>query len=231
MIILAGLWIGDFRLRQIAALKAKEAEKKLEELEQKKTSDSTTKSKTKSDSDTTDTDVSLVDTDEFIIEQNSDFNWFNTAAISQIQTKMGETGRNSNDIILMLGFVDCVNSCIFSELNIRTIAKNYAIKLAELTEQFAQNSIYICTVNPIKGDYPTSWHKDNFISQATLQKAIRTFNTKLQESCAELELSNITFIDSYKYLTSTSFDTYDGIRYTLDSDRLIWIYQQLFGTK
>ena len=89
MIILAGLWIGDFRLRQIAALKAKEAEKKLEELEQKKTSDSTNKSKTKSDSDTTDTDVSLVDTDEFIIEQNSDFNWFNTAAISQIQTKMG----------------------------------------------------------------------------------------------------------------------------------------------
>lgn len=225
---MAGLWIGDFRLRQIAALKAKEAEEKLEELEQKKTSDSTTKSKTKSDSDATDTDVSLVDTDEFIIEQNSDFNWFSTAAISQIQTKMGETGRNSNDIILMLGFVDCVNSCIFSELNIRTIAKNYAIKLAELTEQFAQNSIYICTVNPIKGDYPTSWHKDNFISQATLQKAIRTFNTKLQESCAELELSNITFIDSYKYLTSTSFDTYDGIRYTLDSDKDLYGYISSF---
>lgn len=134
----------------------------------------------------------------FLNDDTAEVVWFNESAIKQITRLHLE---NAN-IVISLGFMDCVYSCISQTFNIDNIINQYKNSINQLKSTYPKFKIYFCSVNPIDNDYVFANHK---INKNILINKIRYFNTKIQE------LNNITFIDSYKHLVDNKFVTRDGV--------------------
>jgi hypothetical protein len=144
----------------------------------------------------------------YYTEDTASLSWFRDIAIEYIPKMY----LSNADVIIMLGFNDCVYSCVWESFNIESIAKKYCELINELTVDYPDVNIYVCSVNPVNSGYPFAAYKDGgVISQKDLTEKIKKFNTEIQKDL------KATFIDSYDYLTKTNFETRDGIRYTFNT--------------
>lgn len=143
----------------------------------------------------------------YLIEDQAEYSWFNNSALPQIQNMTLEEA----NLVIMLGFVDCIYSSVWSSFKVNKLAEQYAEAINNFASRYTNFNVYVCTVNPINGNYPFVTGGNNFITESDLTKKIELFNRTLKSKCTT------TVIDSYKYLTNTSFNTLDGIRYLSDT--------------
>ena len=83
---------------------------------------------------------------QFLTDDNADCAWFADSVIKQI-AKFNLIKAN---IVITLGFVDCLYSCCLNKLDITAIASNYKTLISELKENYPACNFYFCSVNPIK---------------------------------------------------------------------------------
>lgn len=143
----------------------------------------------------------------YITEDRAEYSWFINGAIPQLPSMSLERA----NIIVMLGFVDCVYSCVWSSFKANTLAEKYAKEINSLVEEYPNFNIYACTVPPIDGDYPFVEGGTELITKSKLTEKIKLFNKALKTKCTA------TVIDCYDYLIATSFTTRDGVRYVPDT--------------
>ena len=143
----------------------------------------------------------------YIIEDFAEYSWFKDNVVTQLPLLSLETA----NVVIALGFNDCVYSCVWDAFKIDKLAKQYATTINSLIEDYSNFNFYICSVNPINSDYPFAEYENNVIPKSILREQIGIFNTTLKEKC------KAKYIDSYDYLINTSFETRDGVRYTYDT--------------
>lgn len=142
--------------------------------------------------------------EQFITDDFATYRWFEAAGLQELR-QLAPVDAN---VIIMLGLMDCINSCTWSFFNIDTIAAEYVKSINTLIDTY-NCAFYICAVNPVDDDYSYSSAACGIIPKKALNEKITAFNEYVKKH------SNAVFIDSYDYLTSTHFDTYDGVHYTI----------------
>ena len=151
--------------------------------------------------------------DTYLVDDYAEYSWFSTNASAHLPLFY----ESKADVIITLGFNDCVQSCTWPVFNIEDIVEKYMKTVNSFIELYTDLNFYFCSICPIDGDYPFSnYESTGVIPKEDLDNKIKQFNKKLKAECLKAE-SKVTFIDSYDYLTSTSFTTRDGIRYTVDT--------------
>jgi len=143
----------------------------------------------------------------YIVDDLAEYSWFKDNAAAQLPLLSLE---NAN-VVIMLGFNDCVYSCVWDSFKVDKLAEQYASTINELVEDFANFNFYVCSVNPINADYPFAESKNDVITKSQLSDKIAIFNNTLKDKC------KAEYIDSYDYIVNTSFETRDGVRYTYDT--------------
>jgi hypothetical protein len=143
----------------------------------------------------------------YLVDDLAEQSWFINNAITQLPAMELEKA----NVVIMLGFNDCVYSCIWDTFKANLIAEKYAMAINELIKDYPDFNFYICSVNPIDADYPFAEHENGLITKKQLDEKIKLFNTTLKKEC------KAEYIDSYKYLTDTIFTTRDGVRFTPDT--------------
>lgn len=143
----------------------------------------------------------------YLTEAAADLSWFKTTAVAQLPLMAFDKA----NVIIMLGFNDCVYSCVWNSFKISTLATDYANIINELIEQYPSINFYISSVTPIDSDYPFIAYKGGIIPKVALTEKIKQFNTDIKSKC------KAAYIDCYTYLKNTSFSTRDGVRYTHDT--------------
>jgi surface antigen len=143
----------------------------------------------------------------FIVEDYAELSWAKVNA-EDILTPNAITGTN---VVFLLGFNDCLNSCTWKKINIDKIAEDYCEHVNSLIELFKEMTFYFCSVNPVTGPCPGTNYKGDLIPADVLNDAINRFNAKIKEKCKAI------YIDSHSYLINTHFSTRDGIRFTQDT--------------
>lgn len=151
----------------------------------------------------------------YMIEDTADYSWF----VSHACPHLALLSQPSANIVIMLGLNDCIQGRTWSSFNTADIVNNYATAINNLISLYPRFTFHICSVNPVDGAYPTSAHKKGAISAAELNKEIELFNSILKNACP-----TATFIDSYTYLSSTKFNTRDGIRFDYDTCKSVASY-------
>ena len=140
----------------------------------------------------------------YLIEDNADTAWLTDSLYSQLP----QLAVAKANIIIMLGFIDCLHSCIQSSYNIASVAKSYTNTINALVAEYPNIKFYVCSVAPILvKDRPIEYQTASVHTDDLLRK-IEQFNTELLSNC------KASCIDIYDYLKSTSFNTRDGIRFT-----------------
>jgi surface antigen len=145
----------------------------------------------------------------FLVDTNADVNM-----LEHISVKLSLLG--GANIVIMLGFIDCVYSCAWGD-NIdenSIIIEEYKYALQDIKEKYSDCNFNFCSVNPVTADYSFAFAENYKILKETLNSKIESFNNEIKTLCTELE---INYIDSYSYLVNTNFTTHDGSRYTLDT--------------
>lgn len=148
---------------------------------------------------------------QYIIDDLASYSWFITSVFKQLE----QISPANSDIIIMLGLLDCIDSCTWSSLKINRLASDYANSINTLIDSYPDNTFYVCSVNPVDGDYSSSFATNGLISAKSLNTKIEAFNDILKSAC------KATFINSYDYLIKTNFNTYDGIHYTQETSRAL----------
>ena len=143
----------------------------------------------------------------YLIEDQAEYSWFINGALPQLQSLTLEKA----NLVIMLGFIDCVYSCAWATFKINKIAEQYAEAINELIAEQSFLNVYVCAVNPIDGDYPLFTGDSDLLAKKDLTEKIKSFNKTLKSKCKAV------YIDSYNYLVNTSFTTQDGIRYMPDT--------------
>ena len=147
----------------------------------------------------------------FITDDTADLTWFTDSTTKQLQRLALE----SANVIIALGFIECVHSCIRKSFNLDNIIDQYATTIKELQKAHPNFKFYFCAVNPISTDYYLGGNK---IKQSDLTNKIKYFNKKIKEK------DTITFIDSYSYLVDAKFTTRDGVCYTSQTSNALHDY-------
>ena len=137
----------------------------------------------------------------FLTDDTADSYWFEDSLTKQIPRLALE----SANVVIALGFMDCVYSCRWSPFNIESCVERYNSTITKLKRAHPNFKFYFCAINPVNTDYDFAGTK---IKQKALISKIKTFNNKIKD------LDNITFIDSYIYLVDAKFTTRDGIYFT-----------------
>lgn len=150
----------------------------------------------------------------YLIENNAEYSWFINSALPQLQNMTLEEA----NLVIMLGFVDCVYSSVWSSFKANKLAEQYAETINSFASNHTNFNIYVCTVNPIDSDYPFVYGSNELITESKLTSKIELFNRTLKSKCTA------TVLDSYNYLTNTSFITRDGVRYTPDTCTVLHNY-------
>lgn len=141
---------------------------------------------------------------ETLIVDNAEYSWFNSNAKTHITLMtMLDT-----DVIISLGFNDCVYSSVWSTFKIGAIASDYAKAINSLMEMHSNVNFYFCSVNPVTAGYPHSDYDGGIIPANILNSKIKTFNDNIKNKCKAI------FIDSYNYFNTTNLSTRDGVFYT-----------------
>ena len=139
----------------------------------------------------------------YLTNDFAEYTWFNTNVTKQLPTMDLE----SANVVIALGFNDCVHSCTWESINIENIATQYSTLINELIEEYTNLTFYFCSVNPVETDYVFT----KTLPQKDLNNKIKLFNSKLKNTC------KATYIDSFTYLVDTKFKTRDGVRFTTDT--------------
>ena len=147
----------------------------------------------------------------FLVDDSADSTWLADSAIKQIQ----KLYLDSANVIIALGFMDCVYSCIWDSFDIDTIIEQYTDSINEFKALNPNFNFYFCAVNPISADYYLAGNRADY---DTLKNRIEYFNGKIKEKDV------ITFIDSYQYLTDANFVTRDGIHLTSSTCNVLHSY-------
>ena len=140
----------------------------------------------------------------YIIENTAGVRWFNDIAITQLNKVAAE----NDSIIIMLGFNDCVNCCEYDYLKPEDAASTLTAAINRLVAKNTNTNFYVCSVNPISADYASDRGIDGVIEKHTLDSMITKFNSTLKNQ------SKAVYLDTYTYLTETSFSTIDGVHFT-----------------
>jgi surface antigen len=111
----------------------------------------------------------------------------------------------------MLGFNDCISSCLYNNYSSKYYALKYSIFIDSLTAKYPQNKFYCCSVNPVLNDYPCAEYINNKIPTDILNESIINFNSELKKYFPE------KYIDTYNYVLKTNCSLRDGVRYTTDT--------------
>lgn len=214
---MATLWIGDFRCKQIQYNIETELAKSTEE-QSKETESATTADSTDTTADTDEnksTETAPLHSDGiFFIENAADTTWLKNNIVPQLPLM----AMSNVDIVLMLGFIDCVRSCAWDQVyNIETIATDYLKTIDQLVTQYSSNNFYVCSICPVEADYPFAAHPSKMVPKQALNTKIELFNSKIKDSTA-------TFLDVNNYTATTSFNTRDGIRYAKDTCKAVQEY-------
>lgn len=143
----------------------------------------------------------------YLTDNLAEYSWFKNNVVGQLPLLALE---NAN-ITIMLGFVDCLYSCVWDVFDVGTIAEQYAVTINELVADYSGLNFYFCSVNPVEADYPFAESKNGVVTKNKLNAKIGIFNNTLKEKC------KAQYIDSYDYLVNTSFTTRDGVRFTYDT--------------
>ena len=150
----------------------------------------------------------------YLTDDLAEYSWFVNNAITQLPTMSLE----SANVVIALGFNDCVYSCVWNTFKIDQIAKQYSAAINNLKTEYSNINLYVCSVNPVDAGYPFSESVDGIITQKQLNDKIKLFNSTLKKDC------KAAFIDSHSYLADTSFNTRDGIRYIPDTTSTLHSY-------
>lgn len=143
----------------------------------------------------------------FLIDDLADYEWFINDALVELPLVEAERA----DVVVALGFNDCVYSCTWNSFSISQLAVNYINKFNALVNDYPGFNFYFCSVNPVNADYPFAEYPGGTIQQSLLNSKIVLFNNTIKNLCAE------HYIDTYNYLTSTGFETRDGVRFQGDT--------------
>lgn len=143
----------------------------------------------------------------YVVEDAAEYSWLKNNVINQLPLIALEQA----NVIIMLGFNDCVYSSVWNTFKINTIATQYANTINELISEYPNFNFYVCSVSPIDADYPLAASSTGFIDKEVLTEKITAFNKVLKNNCTAI------YIDTYDYLNTTGFNTRDGIRYTFDT--------------
>jgi hypothetical protein len=147
----------------------------------------------------------------FLIDDSADSVWLKDSVINQVKKLYLE---NAN-MIIALGFMDCVYSCIWNSFDIDTSIEQYTSIIQVLKDTYPKFNFYFCSVNPIDTDY---YFAGNKIKKAALLDKIKYFNKRIKEKI------NISFIDSYNYLMDVKFTTRDGVYFTSSTCNVLHSY-------
>ena len=153
----------------------------------------------------------------YFISEGAELTWFS----ANIKSQLAINGMSSGNVIIALGFNDCVYSAVWSSFKIEDLINDYTITLGELTNNFPSTNFYMCSIAPIEADYPFSEYQSGYIPLDVLSEKIVLFNSSIKSVCKDL---GITFIDCYEYLMATGFATYDGVRYRASTSKYILEY-------
>ena len=147
------------------------------------------------------------DDDKYFFDDSAEFCWFNTVATNQFVAELSE----KSAVIFMIGFNDCVNSCIWSNFDIVSYADKYATAINNVIEQHSDIDFYLCSVDPVELDYHLAV---TTITAKDLNDKIDVFNSTIRAKC-----SSATYIDSNAYLKDVGFTTRDGVRFDFSSSK------------
>ena len=148
----------------------------------------------------------------FLTDDNAEYGWLNDVIIEQLP----QMTLDNVDVVVMSGFNDCVQSCALDTSDINDIADDYIKLLNDAVEDYENVRFYFCTVCPIDAAYPFAYYKSSdTISQSSLDAKIKKFNERIKDKC------KATIIDSYKYLSETTFATRDGVRFDFETCRIL----------
>jgi surface antigen len=155
----------------------------------------------------------------YLLEDSAEYSWFNSYALSQLPLTSSEI----ENVVVMLGFNDCIYSCIWDSFDIEQIAREYSVAINRVQENYSSINFYICSVGPTDADCAFAEYSNGLIPKETLNNKIQEFNNKLKQSCTA------AFIDCHDYLIRTGFSTRDGIRYNSEevAALLTYIYSNL----
>lgn len=143
----------------------------------------------------------------YIIDNLAEYSWFKNNAAAQLPLLSLERA----NIVILLGFNDCLYSCVWDYFKADKIAEEYSDTINELITDYSNLNFYICSVNPVNGDYPFAESKSGKIGKSQLNEKIGIFNTEIRKKC------KAKYIDSYDYLSNTGFETRDGVRFSYDT--------------
>jgi surface antigen len=143
----------------------------------------------------------------FIIEDSADLYALTGSISDKLASVIAQVTDEELEVILMLGFNDCINCCTWEQLPCKQVATQYSTAINNLILQYPNINFYFCSINPVDGDFLGTGNGYMPIDQHTLNYCITVFNNIIKNS-------NATYIDSYGYLLNTSFNTRDGIVYS-----------------
>lgn len=143
---------------------------------------------------------------EYILNTEADSSWFNSYAAK----KAIEFIENDSIVIVSLGINDCINSSIWSALDINKAAEDCAEGLNYLINSgsCSAENIYFCTVTKVNANIPRAENLSGFADKTVINSRVKTFNDMVKSK------STAAFIDCYQYFEDTSFATRDGLLYT-----------------
>ena len=151
---------------------------------------------------------------QYLVEDLAEYSWFATNAVLQIPTM----SLDKANVVVALGFNDCVYSCVWDTFNIELIAKQYATVINDLIKEYPTFNFYVCSINPIDAGYPFAESATGVIQQKQLTDKIKLFNKTIKSDCTA------TYVDSNTYLMDTGFASRDGIRYNSDTCSILHNY-------
>ena len=115
----------------------------------------------------------------YLVDENAEYSWFSTHAIAQLPLST----QGLKDVVIMLGFNDCVYSCVWeAAFNTKQLASDYAKTINELITQYQSLNFYVCSINPIDADYPFAESDDGIISKDDLTAKIKLFNNYIKNN-------------------------------------------------
>ena len=164
---------------------------------------------------------SIPETRHYIIDDRATFNWFESSG----RYLLNQLCLINSNIIIMLGFADCLESCFWPDLDIKDIAKAYAEIINTAVDTPNSNAWYVCSVCPVEGVFSSVFSDTGKFTAKELNEKIIAFNDQLKQFC------KATFIDCNSYLAETGLSTYDGVRYTSETAAALqnYIISQISG--